>query len=776
MNIRTKSLYPRVKGFVVMWVGMFAWVPGVLCVAFSFLSLPTNEVLGQTSGLTIRSFEIAGNQRIEEATILGQVTLKIGDRITMVIARQQIQRVYDMGFFDDVQVKTESEDGGVRVIFIVQEKPFTVDIVFDGNKELSEDKLKEVITLQSQVFLDKKEVKASAEKIQDEYTKEGYHNAKVIPIVQALDESRNRITFFIQEGIRAKVQTINFEGISVVNKKELLEIMANREWVPWLSLLTDAGILRREELPNDLERIKEFYTNKGYLDVQVGMPDIDLSEDRKSFILTFRIIEGQPYTVGSVSFNGNAVFDDETLELNSLVRPGDVFQRSSTRQEVTRITDKYGAKGYSFAEVTPSLLPDPQTLTTEISFKIKEGALIRVRKINISGNDKTRDNVIRRELRVNEQDVINSVAIKRSFQRINNLNFFETVEILPEHVEEDKVDLEVKVKEKPTGSFSIGGGFSTLDQFTMIANISEGNLFGAGYLARIRGQLGIRRTLGILTFRNPALWDGPTSFQIDGFSTATNFLTYQEERAGGTFQFGQAFDEYIVGSFTLVAEAITISNPSSDAPTTIVNQVGDQSTTGFRSSLFRDTRDNLQDPRSGSRTGLRLGFGTEALGGSNNFYRFNLDGSKYVPFPFWDLRMGFRGRFGLTKGYGGDATPLTELFFVGGINTLRGFRFGRAGPVTSSGTLQGSNKQVILNAELIFPVLADAHLNGVVFFDYGKGFAESEELNFDLRPATGLEVRWLSPFGPLRGAWGFNMDPKANEQTSVFEFSVGNAF
>ena len=776
MNIRTKSLYPQVKGFVVMWVGIFTWVPGVLCVALSFLGLPTNEVLGQTSGLTVRSFEITGNQRIEEATILGRVTLKIGDRITMVIARQQIQRVYDMGFFDDVQVKTESEDGGVRVIFIVQEKPFTVDIVFDGNKELSEDKLKEVITLQSQVFLDKKEVKASAEKIQDEYTKEGYHNAKVIPIVQALDESRNRITFFIQEGIRAKVQTINFEGISVVNKKELLEIMANREWVPWLSLLTDAGILRREELSNDLERIKEFYTNKGYLDVQVGMPDIDLSEDRKSFILTFRIIEGQPYTVGSVSFNGNTVFDDETLELNSLVRSGDVFQRSSTRQEVTRITDKYGAKGYSFAEVTPSLLPDPQTLTTEISFKIKEGALIRVRKINISGNDKTRDNVSRRELRVNEQDVINSVAIKRSFQRINNLNFFETVEILPEHVEEDKVDLEVKVKEKPTGSFSIGGGFSTLDQFTMIANISEGNLFGAGYLARIRGQLGIRRTLGILTFRNPALWDGPTSFQIDGFSTATNFLTYQEERAGGTFQFGQAFDEYIVGSFTLVAEAIEIKDPSSVASSLITNQVGDQSTTGFRSSLFRDTRDNIQAPRSGSRTGLRLRFGTEALGGSNNFYRFNLDGSKYVPFPLWDLRMGFRGRFGLAKGYGGTATPLTELFFVGGINTLRGFRFGRAVPVTSSGTLQGSNKQVILNTELIFPVLADAHLNGVIFFDYGKGFAESEELNFDLRPATGLEVRWLSPFGPLRGAWGFNLDPRANEQTSVFEFSVGNAF
>jgi len=681
-----------------------------------------------------------------------------------------------MGFFDDVQVKTESESDGIRVIFIVQEKPFTVDIVFDGNEELSEDKLKEVITLQSQVFLDKKEVKTSAEKIRDEYKKEGYHNAKVIPIIQALDESRNRITFFIQEGTRARIQTINFEGLSVTSKSDLLGIMANREWVPLLSLLTDAGILQREELPNDLERIKEFYANKGYLDARVGMPDIDLSEDKESFILTFHIAEGHPYTVGSVVFNGNSVFEDEELEIRSFVRPDDVFQRSSIRREVTRITDKYGEKGYSFAEITPALIPDPQTLTTQITFTVKEGDLIRIRKIHISGNDKTRDNVIRREVRVDEQEIINSVAIKRSFQRLNNLNFFETVEILPEQVEEDKVDLEVKVKEKPTGSFSVGGGFSTLDQLTAIVNISEGNLLGLGYLARIRGQVGLRRTLGVLTFRNPALWDDPTSFQIDGFSTATNFLTYWEERAGGTVQFGRAFSEYIIGSFTLVAEAITIKDPSSDAPISIVSQVGDQSTTGFRSSLFRDTRDNFQDPRSGSRSGVRLGFGSEVLGGTNSFYRISLDGLKYIPLPIWDLRMAFRGRFGIAEGYGGDATPLTELFFVGGINTIRGFRFGRAGPVTSGGTLQGSNRQVILNTDLIFPVLPDAKLNGVIFFDYGKGFAEGEDLDIDLRPAGGLEVRWISPFGPLRGAWGINLDPKPNEQSSVFEFSVGNVF
>jgi len=742
------------------------------------LLLDSNQerVFGQTSGVTVQSIGIEGNQRIDESAILGRITLKKGDQISTVIAREQIQRIYDMGFFDDVEVQTESVPNGVKVKFLVKEKPFTVEIVFDGNEELSKDKLKEVVSLQSQVFLDRKEVKASAEKIRDEYQKEGYHNAKVIPIVQALDDTRNRITFFIQEGTRARIRSIEFEGMTVVSKSDLLGVMANREWVPLVSLVTDAGILRREELPNDVERIKEFYANKGYLDVQVGQPSIELSEDKQSFVLTFRIIEGQPYTIGTVMFTGNTIFETEELDLGSYIRHDDVFQRSMVRKEVTRITDKYGEKGYSFAEVSPSLVPNPQTLTTQITFNIKEGHLIRVREIHISGNDKTRDNVIRREIRVDEQEAINSVAIKRSFQRLNNLKFFETVEILPKQVEEDKVDLEVKVKEKPTGSFSIGGGFSTLSQFTATANISEGNLFGLGYLARIRGQLGIRQTLGVLTFRNPRLFDGPTSFQVDGFSTQTNFLTYRQKRTGGTLQFGQAFSEFMVGSFTLVAEAIKISSPSSNAPTFILRQVGDQSTTGFRASFFRDTRDNFQDPRSGSRAGIRLGFGTDTLGGTNNFYKVSLDGLKYVPLPIWDLRMSFRGRFGLAEGYRGSAVPLTELFFVGGINSVRGFKFGRAGPVTSSGTLEGGNKQVILNVDLIFPVLPDAKLNGVVFFDYGKGFAESEALDLDLRPASGLEVRWISPFGPLRAAWGINLDPKPQEQATVFIFSVGNVF
>ena len=765
-------------GLIMNGLGRVAWRIGLIMVFLS-LSLLFEGVLSaraQSGKGTVREIEVVGNQRIEQSAILGRISLKVGDPLNPETTREQIRRIYDMGFFEDVQVQTQPVPNGVKMVFVVREKQFIVDIVFDGNSHFSDEKLTEIITLRSQVFLDQKEVKVSAEKIREAYREDGFQKASVIPIVQALDETRNRITFFIRESKRGKITTIIFDGRTVVRKKDLLDVMANQEWVPILSWITDAGILREEELPNDVERIKEVYSNRGYLDIQVGLPTVAVSKDGESFTLTFRIEEGQPYTIGTVKLEGNTFFEDEELELGSLVISGEVFQRAKVREEVTRITDLYGERGYSFAEVTPDLDPKFETLTADITFKIKEGSLIRVREIRISGNDKTRDNVIRRELRVDEQEVIDSVALKRSFQRLNNLNFFETVEILPTQVEEDKVDLEVKVKEKPTGSFSVGGGFSTLDQFSIVANITEGNLFGLGYVVRVRGQLSGRRTIGVLSFRNPAVFDGPTSFQVDGFSTETDFLTYEEKRQGGTIQFGRSFSEYIAGSLTLVGEAITIKNPALDAPQFIVDQVGDQSTTGFRTSLFRDSRDNFLNPRRGIRTGVRTGFGTEVLGGTNDFYSLGFDVVKYTPLPLWDLRVATKGRFGIAEGYGGDPVPLTELFFVGGINSVRGFEFGRAGPVTASDTVEGGNRQIIFNGELIFPVIPDAKLDGVLFFDYGKGFAEEEDLSLDLRPATGLEVRWVSPFGPLRAAYGLNLDPEPNEKNAVFEFSIGSVF
>jgi len=730
----------------------------------------------QSSENRIQHIEIEGNRHIERQAIVGKLSIQVGDKFSNQQVRQQIQEIYSMGFFEEVDVSTQLATDGVLVTFRVKEKPFTVEVVYDGNDELSDENLGEKNTIRNQTFLDQEQVKISVEHFRKLYQEKGYYNALIIPIVDLVEQGQARLTYYIEEGAQAYIKTIEFEGRNVVKEKELLKLMANQEYSwPW-SIFSDAGVLRRDELSNDVERIKEVYMNKGYLDIQVGLPRIDLDETKEWFTLVFPVVEGEPYILSQIQYKGNSLFSEEELREGLDIQSGDVFQRAKIRDEITRLTDLYGSQGYAFTEVNPSVEPDSITRTAQIIFVIDEGEMVRIKDIRITGNTKTRDNVIRRELRVAERDMIDSPAIKRSFERLNNLNFFETVEILPKQISPGEVDLDVKVKEKPTGSFSIGGGFSTLDQFTLIADITEGNFLGRGYLARIRGQVGQRRTIGTITFRNPAIFDTLTSVQTDAFSSITDFLTYIEKKQGANLTFGRGFSEFLTGTFTLVAEKIKIDDVESDANDLIKDQEGSQSTTGFRASLFRDSRDFYLDPRRGSRVGVRTSFGTDVLGGSNNFYSVSFDALRYTPLPFWDFRHAIRGRIGYGNGFNGEEYPIPEFFYVGGINTVRGFKFGRAGPVTDENDPEGGNKQLIINNDLIFPILTDAKLNGVLFLDYGKGFSEGDKFSIDLRTAAGVEVRWLSPFGPLRAAFGRPIDGPSSDKKWVFEFSVGSVF
>ncbi len=529
---------------------------------------------------------------------------------------------------------------------------------------------------------------------------------------------------------------------------------------------------------NDVERVKEVLLNKGYLNVRVGLPTAELDDAKQWFVVTYTVIEGEPFTIGEIGFRGNTVFEDPELRQGLKIKEGEIFQRQKLRDEITRLNDLYGSRGYSFADTSPNVIPNTAERTAAIILTIKEGEMMRIRQININGNEKTKDNVIRRELRVDEQDVIDTPALKRSFQRLNNLNFFETVEILPAQVGPDKVDLNVRVKEKPTGQFSIGGGFSTLDQLVAIADITEGNIGGNGWMGRVRGQLGQQRTIGLITFRNPYLNDSLTSMQLDIFKSATNYFTYYERKTGGSVTFGRWFSEYVSGTISPVAEDIEYTSPSATAPPIILNQIGHQSTTGFRASLTRDTRDFHMDPRTGWRTSVAVGLGTSYLGGTNDFVKYTFDVNKYTPLPY-DTRLSVRARYGVVQGLNTNGqsqpVPLTELYFVGGINTMRGFVFGKAGPVTVNNTLLGAASQLIFNFDYIFTISAEAKLNGVIFFDYGKGFA-GDTVSTPLRSSAGLEGRWVSPFGPLRAAYGINLDPNPGERKGVFEFTIGTIF
>ena len=761
-----------------------------LTVVMSLLLGGWGEALSQTAESTVKSIEIRGNKRIELPAVMGRLTLKVEDPYLPETVRGQVKILYESGFFEDVQVETEAVSGGVAVVFVVREKPFITEVVFDGNEHLTDEKLKEKTIIKSQTFLDPQQIKESAENIRLLYEKDGYYSCQVIPVIQTLDQERKRLTFFVKEGEKARIKSVVFDGLHATGRDELFKVLTTREWVSWYGFVTqfklpsaisDAGVLKREELTNDVERIREVLLNKGYFNARVSLSSVELAEDKKWFVVTFNIFEGEPFTVAEVGFRGHTVFEDEELREGINIKDGEIFQRAKLRDEITRLSDRYGSKGYSFAEVSPNVIPNNNERTVSIIFNIKEGEMMRIRQINIFGNNKTRDNVIRREIRVDEQDVIDTTSLKRSFQRLNNLNFFETVEILPDKVAADKVNLNVRVKEKPTGQFSIGGGFSSLDRLMAIANITEGNIGGYGYMGRISGQIGQRRSMGTITFRNPYLNDSLTSFQVDGYRTMTNFLTFFESRTGGSITLGRWLSEYNTGSISLFAEELNYRSPAKGVCDgafvhELCKQLGRQSTTGFRINAFRDTRDYYLDPRSGWRVGGGFDIGTPYMGGSNDFIKYNVDVIKVTPLPF-DMRLSLRGRFGEVRPFGGKPVPLSQRFYVGGINTVRGFVFGRAGPVVpTTRTLVGAAKQLIFNADLVFTISAEAKLNGVIFFDYGKGFGEDEALSLNLRPTAGLEGRWISPFGPLRAAYGINLDPRTGERGGVFEFTIGSIF
>lgn len=750
--------------------------------------------LAQEAGQRVSTITVQGNKRIEVPAIRARLTLKTGEIFAAERIREQIRALYQMGYFEDIRVETEPKAGGVAVIFVVTEKPFVTEILFDGNDNIKDEKLTEKLTVRTQSFLDQQQIKDSVERLRQLYEEEGHFSARIVPVIKSLDGERKSLTFFVKEGPKARIKTVAFDGAAAIPAKKLKKPLVTREYFWLFSWFDDSGVYKKEELDNDVERIRQVYFDEGYLDVKIGKPTVDLSADKKWFTVRFPVVEGLQFRFSRIGYRGQTIFSESELRSGSKLQEGEVIRMEAVREDIKRATDVYGAKGYAFADINPLLQPDPESKTAMVTFDVKEGALIRVRNINISGNDKTRDKVIRRELRVNEAELIDTEAMQLSFKRLNNMNYFETVEIIPKQVDPGTVDLDIKVKEKSTGTFSVGGGFSSLDKLGLVADVTEGNLFGRGQLLKVRGQLGQRRTTGVVTFREPYLFDEALSAQIDLFSRQTFFFNFFEERVGGDIVLGKWFSEYLSGSLSLLRERLTISNdlsdqlflggggvaatPVTDLPLLIQQQIGTSTTSAVILGVARDTRDFFVDPKSGARHALTTQFAGGPLGGTNDFYKVIGDSAWYFP-VVWNTVFAPRARVGFAHSYtAGSRLPIGDRFFVGGIQTVRGFEFGRAGPVSpiDNFSILGSTKQLIFNLDYIFPIAPELKVQGVLFFDYGKGFEDGEPLGLDLRPASGVEVRWISPFGPLRLAYGLNLDPRTGEKSGVFEFSVGSLF
>ncbi|MBI5049690.1 MAG: outer membrane protein assembly factor BamA [Nitrospirae bacterium] len=718
--------------------------------------------------------EIQGNKKIEEETIRAKIKSRVEEIFSQEVVQRDIKTLYSTGYFDDVRVEIEPFEGGLKLIFILKEKPTITAIDFQGNKEIETDKLKEKTTISPGTIANLSLINDNVEKIISFYHSEGYWHVKVLPIIRETSEDAVALTFQIEEGLKVIIKEIAIEENKVLTDKEIKKVMKTKErW--FLSFITGSGIYKEEEMKLDVERIRELYHSKGYIYVAISEPVITLNPDKTKLYIKITVSEGDQYKVGQLNITGNTVFASTDLYQQPETAPGKIFNRTALRNDIDKILDLYMEKGYARADINPLIDVDTEKKLANITLAITEGEIFRIGRIEITGNTRTRDKIIRREMRLDEGDIFNKKLLKRSYQRITNLNYFDSVEISSEpRVEEKLIDIHAKVKEKLTGMLSIGGGYSSLDKFMVMGEVSQSNLFGKGLFLKLRADISSRRKNYSITLRDPWFMDKPVSASFSLYNETFKYPNYAKEATGTSIGFGKELSEYVGANVTYSLETVEISDVAEDASSLLKEQAGGKITSSISPSIWRDTRDNFLVPTTGSRYALYTTY--SGIGGDNYFVKLLNDNIWYFP-VIWDTTFSFRGRVGYASGIAGKELPLYERFYVGGINTVRGLGFGEGGPRNEQDEKIGGNKELIFNAEYIFPISKEIRFKGLTFFDAGRSFDNTEPIEIsELRTTVGLGVRWISPIGPIRLEWGYNISPKPGEDQGKLEFTFGGMF
>lgn len=745
----------------------------LLCLIFTFT---LGHLYAQELPI-VNSIEIRGLKRIEEGAVKSKITQKLGEPISQDKTNEDIKNIFKMGYFDDVKAEIEPFEGGIKLIYAVKEKPTVVKIEFQGNKEFDDSKLKEKITITTGSIADVVLIQDNASKLRTFYEEEGYWLSNIVPVIKKISADEVILTYQIEEGPKIKIKKITTEGNKAFSTSKIKKVMETAEW--WIfSFITSSGYYKKERMDSDLEKIKDLYFNNGFIKATVGEPKIQLTDNKKGMIISIPVSEGDQFKVSSVEFSGNKVFGDDMIKKRITLLPNKPFSKETLRKDILSISELYSENGYAIITVTPDLIPDESKKVVKVFLKIDEGDKYRIGRIEVSGNTKTRDKVIRREIRLDEGDIFNSSLLKRSYERLNNLNFFETVEIIPKPLpEEKKVDLNVKVKEKATGFISVGGGYSSIDKLIGMIDLTQGNLFGKGHLIKIRAELGGSSSYYDITFKDPWFMDKPILFSATIYNLNREyFVEYKNRATGFGVSFGKNFTEYVRGEIAYNLERATIYDVAENVSVVIKEQEGTKLTSSITPSLVRDTRDNYLDPSRGSRNSIYVKYA--GIGGDNYFVKTGIDSAWYFPlrFPLGNSTGMLRGRFGYSTGLLGKEVPLYDRFYVGGINTVRGFGFGEAGPRDEkTGDVIGGTEELIFNAEYIFPIVSELKLKAVVFFDAGNAYESFKNFG-KLRYTTGFGIRWISPVGPIRIEWGYNLDRKPGEDASKIEFTFGTFF
>ncbi|MEE2755936.1 MAG: outer membrane protein assembly factor BamA [Myxococcota bacterium] len=768
---------------------MRLWIIGLL------VSVLWSPVLAQ-GAYQIDDVKVLGNRRSEIEAVLRVVQTKAKTPLNRRQISDDIKRIFALGLYRDIQVDLTIVDGKRILTFLVQEKPSVRKVIIDGNDELSEDDIKEVVDIQPFGILDRTKVTQNTEKIKDLYIEKGFFLADVKAELKELPNNEVDITFRVNEADKVLVKRIELVGNKVLTDSFIKERIETRESGAFSSI-TSSGTYNKDAFERDMMRISQFYWDEGYVKVRVGTPAIELSPDRSQIYITVSVDEGDRFQTGPVDIMGDFLADapKDVLMKRVRLREGDWFSSTKLKETINAIGEVYKDQGYAYVNLVPNTSVSETKKQVSLNIEIDKGPKIRIGRIRIVGNQKTRDKVIRREMRIYEGEYFSSTGLKRSERLINRLGFFEPGGVrirTVRGVAKDTMDVVVEVKQKSTGPFQVGAGFSTLENFVAQAQIAQNNLFGRGQSLSLQATLSSIRSIANIRFADDYFLDSRVRFATNLYRFESTFENFTRTSLGGDVMLGYPINDdwSFSGTYKLEKAGAEVGGFGNDAASrNLVNLYGSGITSSLRLTLFYDTRNNRLFPTDGLFTSASVEHANEYLLSENLFTRYKFR-NRYYRNVFFGLVAKLNTQWGLITSPTAQGVPIFERFFVGGPLSVRGFRRQTLGPeigIISSGlpfgrtaaNNIGGTEELIFNLELEYPIFQKVGIRGVFFMDAGNAFEYTDPWNDKIdamRYSWGFGIRWFSPIGPLRFEWGFPFEPQAGEESSVFDFSIGNFF
>lgn len=755
-----------------------AAVACVMCVAAAGVAAQA------VAPFVIEDIRVEGLQRTDPGSVFAALPFRIGDTYTDDKGSAALRSLFATGLFKDVRIEIE----GRVAVLIVEERSIIAGISFVGLKEFDKDPLTKSLRdagIGEGLPFDRALVDRAEQEIKRQYLARSLYGAEVVTTITPLERNRVNVTFTMTEGEAARISDIRITGNTVLDESTLLGLFELNK-TGWLSWYSKNDRYSRSKLNADLEKLRAYYVNRGYLEFAIESTQVTISPDKQSIAVAISVREGQPYTVTSVRLEGDYLGKEDEFRAFVLLRPGQPYRGDAVAETQRRFQDLFGLYGYAFARVEARPEIDRATGQAAVVFAALPERRVYVRRIEIAGNTRTRDEVIRREFRQLESAWYDGGLIKLSQERVRRLDYFSEVEVDTEEVPgaPDQVDLVVTVKEKPTGNLLVGAGYSNAEKFTFTASVKQDNAFGSGnYLGFEVNTSKFNRTLVISTVDPYWTVDG-ISRAIDLFyrtSRPYNSLgdTYDLKTPGAAVRFGIPFSEYDTVFLGIGAERTEIGT-SIGIPLTYLNYrvlYGDKAN-AFPVTLgwARDGRDSILVPTAGRYQRVNLEW---AFAGDVRYLRTNLQYQEYFPLP-WRLTLGVNAEIGIGQGLGGKPFPVFKNFYGGGLGTVRAFEQGSLGVVDPTGAYVGGARRLNINSELYFPVPGtgnDRTLRIFAFADAGNVWREDEKVTAEsLRASVGLGLSWISPVGPLKLSWGRPVKVQRNDRIQRFQFQIGTAF